>query len=191
MKAASRPVARRYARALLDVSEGKAPAKGEKPPTPETLARELRQSVDLLSAAPDLGRALADPLLPLARKRALVQAVWTKAQASPLLLRLLDLLVEQGRAELLPAVEEAFRHAWNARRGVVEAEAVSAVELAGPQLNALTKALAQVSGKEVDLRTALDPKVLGGVLVRMAGKNYDGTVRGQLKAMKSRLVHGA
>jgi F-type H+-transporting ATPase subunit delta len=184
-------VARRYARALIDVCEGKTTGKAQIPPPSATLAAELRESLRLLEASPDLARALQDPLLPLPRKRALVKAVWTRAEASPLLVRLLDLLVEQGRADLLPAVEEAFRHALNARRGVVEAEAVTAEALETGQRDALTSVLAKVSGKDVDLRTALDPKVIGGVLVRMAGKSYDGTVRGRLRAMKSRLVHGA
>lgn len=191
MKAATRPVARRYARALLDVTEEKTTGNGEAPPSAETLAGELRDSLKLLETSPDLQRVLQDPLLPLPRKRELVKAVWTKAQASPLLVRLLDLLVEHGRADLLPAVEEAFRHAWNARRGVVEAEAVTAGALEADERDALTKVLAKVSGKDVDLRTELDPKVIGGVLVRMAGRSYDGTVRGRLRAMKSRLVHGA
>jgi F-type H+-transporting ATPase subunit delta len=73
---------------------------------------------------------------------------------------------------------------------VVEAEAVTAVALADDQKGAITKALAGISGLGVDLETRLDAKVLGGVLVKMAGKSYDGTVRGRLKAMKSRLVHG-
>jgi F-type H+-transporting ATPase subunit delta len=191
MKAVTRPVARRYARALLDVIEAKMTGKGEAPPSAEVLAAELRDSLNLLEGSPALARALQDPILPQARKRALVKAVWTEAKASPLLVRLVDLLVEHGRADILPAVEEAFRHAWKARRGVVEAEAVTAGPLEEAERDALTKVLAKVSGKDVDLRTELDPEVIGGVLVRMAGKNYDGTVRGQLKAMKSRLVHGA
>jgi F-type H+-transporting ATPase subunit delta len=128
--------------------------------------------------------------MPLARKRAVAKAVWDGAGASPLLARLVDLLVENGRAEWLSAIEEAYRQAWNARRGVVEAEAVTAAELLPEQRSGLTLALGRVSGKEVDLRTRKDPALIGGVLVRMAGKSYDGTVRGRLRALKARLVHG-
>ena len=74
---------------------------------------------------------------------------------------------------------------------MVEAEAVTAVELHDAQRTALTEALRGVSGLSVDLRTRLDPKVLGGVLVKMAGKSYDGTVRGRLRAMKSRIAYGS
>jgi F-type H+-transporting ATPase subunit delta len=190
MKAASRPVARRYSRALLDVTQTTPPKKAEAVPSSEAFAVELRATVELFRSAPDLERAVQDPLIPLPRKKALVEAVFKKANASPLLVRLLTLLVEQGRFDLLPAIEESYRHAWNAVRGVVEAEAVSATELSDPQQEALTKALRQVSGQEVNLRTRRDAKVIGGVLVKMAGKSYDGTVRGRLRAMKTRLAHG-
>lgn len=191
MKSAPRPVARRYARALLEVTDTKTTVPGETLPSAETIATELRLSLELLESSPELRRAFQDPLLPLARKRALLRAVWTKAQASPLMVRLLDLLVEHGRAALLPAVEEAFRHAWNVRRGVVEAQAVTVEAIETGQRDALRKALARLSGQDVELRTELDPRLIGGVLVRMAGKSYDGTVRGRLRAMRSRLVHGA
>ena len=190
MKAAPRSVARRYSRALLEALKEPPREKDSRSPSAETLANELRESAALLDRAPELKQALFDPLLKAARKRALVEAVWVKAGASPLLLRLLGLLVENARLDLLPQIEAAFRAAWNAERGVVEAEAVTAVALADSQKDAIAKVLGGISGLGVDLKTRLDPTVLGGVLVKMAGKSYDGTVRGRLKAMKSRLVYG-
>ena len=190
MKAASRPIARRYSRALLEAAKEPARGNDTRPPSPEVLANELRESAALLEKTPELRQALEGPLLPAARKRGLVEAVWAKAGASPLLLRLLGLLAQNARLDLLPEIEVAFRAAWNAERGVVEAEAVTAVALADSQRDAIAKALSGISGLGVDLETRLDPKVLGGVLVKMAGKSYDGTVRGRLKALKSRLVYG-
>jgi F-type H+-transporting ATPase subunit delta len=191
VKPAARPVARRYSRALLDLTKRASRDKGETVPTSDALAAELQASVELLEKSPELARAVADPLVPAGRKKALVEAVWTKAQASPLVMRLVGLLVDQDRMDLLPAIEEAFRHAWNAERGVVEAEASSAVELDAAQKTGLVEALAAVSGKEVDLEWHLDPKLIGGMLVKMAGKSYDGSVRGRLKALRRRLVYGA
>ena len=190
MKLASRSVARRYSRALEGAAKEALEAKTQGALSPSALAQELRDSADLLEKSPALKQALFDPLMPAIRKRALLDAVWGKAGASPLLLRLLGLLVQNARLELLPEIESAFREAWNAERGVVEAEAVTAEALEGPQKDAIAKALSRISGKDVDLETRLDPKVLGGVLVKMAGKSYDGTVRGRLKALKIRLVHG-
>ena len=190
MKAASRAVARRYSRALLEAAREPARGMDTRAPSAEALAKELRESAALLEKTPELKQALFDPLLPAARKRGLVEAVWATAGGSPLLLRLLGLLVHNARLDLLPEIEAAFRAGWNAERGVVEAEAVTAVALADAERQAIAKALSGISGLGVDLETRLDPKVLGGVLVKMAGKSYDGTVRGRLQAMKSRLVYG-
>jgi F0F1-type ATP synthase delta subunit len=43
----------------------------------------------------------------------------------------------------------------------------------------------------VEISTETDPAVLGGVLVRIGGKSYDGTVRARLRALKERLASGA
>jgi F0F1-type ATP synthase delta subunit len=43
----------------------------------------------------------------------------------------------------------------------------------------------------VEIETRLDPAVLGGVLVRVGGRSYDGTVRARLRALKERLASGA
>jgi F0F1-type ATP synthase delta subunit len=42
----------------------------------------------------------------------------------------------------------------------------------------------------VELARRVDADVLGGILVRMGGRTYDGTVRSQLKALRESLAHG-
>jgi F-type H+-transporting ATPase subunit delta len=62
------------------------------------------------------------------------------------------------------------------------------VELPPAQADALAAALAKVAGSEVELRPLVDPQVLGGLVVRMAGKTYDGSVRGRLAALREALL---
>jgi F-type H+-transporting ATPase subunit delta len=171
-------VARRYARALLDVA-------GQQGDAAFALRRELREATALLAAQQDLRKALEHPALPAERKRKV--AVWGRG-ASPVMVRLLDLLVERGRMELLPAIEESFSALWNAQRGVVAAEAVSALALDEAQTRAVAEALRKATGKDVELQTRTDEALLGGILVKMAGRTYDGTVRGRLRALRQRLV---
>jgi len=118
-----------------------------------------------------------------------VKAVWQARNASPLLLRLLDLLAERGRLDVLSAVAESYAVLHNAHKGVVRAEVVTAVPLETTQQRLLETALGQVAdAKAVELRAQVDPTVLGGVLVRMAGRTYDGTVRGRLASLRARLA---
>jgi F-type H+-transporting ATPase subunit delta len=187
VRAANRPLARRYAHALLDVASAGTKAEGI---SPESLRRELQGAVALLAGSPDLTAVLSHPGVGAEGRKKVAAAVWGRAKASPLFRRLLDMLVERRRIGLLPLIEAAFGELWNARRGVVSAEAVGAVPLAEAETRALARALEKASGHEVELRSRVDADVLGGILVRMGGRTYDGTVRSQLKALRESLAHG-
>ena len=47
-----------------------------------------------------------------------------------------------------------------------------------------------LSGKEVVLQQEIDPSLLGGMTVELAGKVYDGSIRTQLEKMKQRIARG-
>jgi F-type H+-transporting ATPase subunit delta len=179
MKPRAQGVARRYARALLDV----ALQQGD----PETVRRELRAAAALLAAQGELRAALEHPALSGEAKKKVAEAVWG-GRASTLTARLLALLAERGRIGLLDAIEAAFGVLWNVHRGVVAAEAVSAAPLDEGQTRAVAEALRRATGKEVELQARVDPALLGGLMVKMAGRTYDGSVRGRLRALRARLV---
>jgi F-type H+-transporting ATPase subunit delta len=179
MRPGERGAARRYARALLDV----AVQQGD----PEAVRRELREAVALLAAQAELRSTLLHPALPGEARKKLVDAVWGR-RASKLTARLMALLAERGRIGLLGAIEESFGALWNAHRGAVAAEAVTAVPLDEAQTRALVETLRRATGTEVELRSRTDAALLGGLVVRMAGRTYDGSVRGRLKSLRERLV---
>jgi F-type H+-transporting ATPase subunit delta len=171
---APRALARRYARCLLEVAGAEALA----------LRDELRDFSLLVLDHTELRRALLDPGVGAARKRGLLAAVAERAGASPLLRRFVDLVASRDRVGLLPDVVEAYAELANASRGVVSAEVLSAVPLAEAQRRALAAAL----GGTVELRSRVDPDLVGGLVVRVGGTTYDGSVRTRLAALKRRLA---
>ena len=117
----------------------------------------------------------------------MLAALADRAGASVLLLRLVELLATRDRVALLPDVVEAYADLANAARGVVSAEAVSAVALPEAQRRALAVALGGPAGP-AELRSRVDPALIGGLLVRVGGRTYDGTVRTRLAALRRRLA---
>ena len=117
----------------------------------------------------------------------MLAALAERAGASVLLRRLVELLASRDRVALLPDVAEAYADIANAARGVVSAEAVSAVALPEAQARALAAALGGPAGP-AELRRRVDPELIGGLLVRVGGKTYDGTVRTRLAALRRRLA---
>jgi F-type H+-transporting ATPase subunit delta len=172
-------VARRYARAALDV----ALAQGE------TGFREDLDELDrVFETSGELRTVFLHPAIPAEKKTGLVAALWGGRRPSELLLRLINLLAQRERLELLPLVARAYRRLWNAHRGVVEAEAVSARALDDTEAHAVSEAAGRAVGRQVDLQRRVDPDLMGGLLLRMEGRVYDGTVRARLRALRERLA---
>ena len=179
MKVGHQGAARRYARALLEVALEKGEA--------DSMREALRGADELLSHHPELQAALTHPAVAVDRKKAIAREVFGRQGPDDTLMRLIDLLIARGRLELLPAIDRAYTAAWNAKRGTLMAEAVTAEGLTPAQQERLSQALAAASGRGVELTTAVDPHVLGGVRVTMGGRIYDGTVRGRLDSLRRHL----
>jgi F-type H+-transporting ATPase subunit delta len=170
----TRAVAQRYARALLEVAG----------PDALMVRDELRAFVSLVEDHPDLRRVLLDPALGAEPRRRVLAAVAERAGVSPLVRRLLDLVASRDRVSLLPELCSAYAELANQASGVVSAEVFSAVPLAEPQRQCLAGAL----GSRVELRCREDPALVGGLLVRVDGTTYDGSVRTRLAALRRRLA---
>jgi F-type H+-transporting ATPase subunit delta len=176
-----RALARRYARALFDA------AAHQGPEAPLALRDELRAFAPLLAGHAELRHALSHPGLGAEPRRRVLAALADRAGASVLLRRLVELLATRDRALLLPDIAEAYADIANAASGVVSAEAVSAVALPEAQARALAVTLGGPAGP-AELRRRVDPELIGGLLVRVGGKTYDGTVRTHLAALRRRLA---
>ena len=181
MTGSARSLARRYARALFDA------ARREGPDVPLALRDELRAFAPLLTGHDELRRALQRPGQGAEPRRRVLAAVADRAGASVLLRRLLELLATRDRVPLLPDLVLAYADVANAARGVVSAEAVCAVAPTEAQARALAVALGGPAGP-AELRSHVDPELIGGLLVRVGGKTYDGTVRTHLAALRRRLA---
>jgi F-type H+-transporting ATPase subunit delta len=170
----ARAIAQRYARALLEVAG----------PDALKVRDELRAFVTLAEGHREVHRVLVDPALGTVPRRRVLAAVAEQAGVSPLVRRLLDLVATRHRFSLLPDLCEVYAELANQAHGVVSAEVVSAVPLAEPQRQCLAGAL----GGRVELQCREDPALVGGLLVRVDGTTYDGSVRTRLAALRRRLA---
>jgi len=61
------------------------------------------------------------------------------------------------------------------------------VELTGDEKKRLADAMAKCTGKKVRLSYNIDPKLLGGVVVRVGDKVIDGSVLARLQTLREHL----
>ena len=67
---------------------------------------------------------------------------------------------------------------------------MSASALEPERFAQLNDRLRGISGKDVILQQETDASLLGGLLLELEGKIYDGSIRTQLENMKQRIARG-
>ena len=111
-------------------------------------------------------------------------AVANKAKLNPMTVKLLGVLAANRRlGELFPLIN-AFNKMYDAYKGIVNAEVVTAVALSAPQLDDLKTTLAKALGHQAEISTSVDPAILGGLKVRVGSRLFDASLKTKLDSLK-------
>ena len=171
--------ARRYAEALFGI----AVEKGSLDSSSAELDRVSGAAHDAQAM-----RVLAGPGLTLQRKGELMDAL--AGPLSPETKALVTLLLERHRAQVLPALADAFAQKVRERRGIELAEVTTAISLQEEDSRAVASWLAAYLGKQVEVHTHVDPEIIGGLVARVGDQLIDASVRGRLESLKKQLQVG-
>jgi len=178
-----RTAAKRYARALFDIAIAE---KGDL----DAIEQQLAEFTDLFTGNAALSKVLLNPAVPAPRKGAAVAAIVKRTSVASVVAKLLVLLAERDRLVLLPDVLSAYRDRLLDHKNIVRAEITSAAPLAADRTKAIERSLAKATGRGVSLSTRVAPELVGGLVAKVGGTVYDGSVTTQLKKMKQRLTEG-
>lgn len=176
-------VARRYARALLDVAAESNAL--------DVVTTQLTGFVAAFEVNRELNDVLVNPAYSRAQRAAVVDAVMTASGATnPLLANTLRLLTDRNRLPLLPDIARQFREMADERAGRVRGKVTSAVALGADVLKQMEQTFEKITQRDVVLESKVDPAVLGGVSAQVGSHLYDGTIRTQLESMRRGLKAG-
>lgn len=178
----SSAVVNRYANALADVVMGPNAAI-----QPGDAAAQLRSFAQLVSSTQDLRNALTSPSVSLARKRAVISRLADMLGATRMVRNFLLVLSDHRRLDAISEVASAFETIIDERLGFARANIESAEPLRPDQQDAVLRTIAELTGKNVRPAYSVNPDLVGGVVVNVGSKVYDGSVRGQLAAIGRRL----
>ncbi len=175
-------VTSRYARAFVDAVFGLKLDSTK-------VVQDLQSFLALSSESSELQRVWENPSIAAEQKRNLLDAIGGRLGLLKQVRNFLAILIDHYRMGMLPEIARQFEHELHERLGFTEAEITSARELADQQRRELELQISQLTGKRVLAKYAIDPKLLGGAMVRVGSTIYDGSVRGQLQKMKEQLVN--
>lgn len=174
-----RTLAIRYARALL--------AAAEKDDTVEETEGTLLALKEAYLASPGFRQAMHQPRIPRARRKAILRSAF-EGKSSRAFLEFLDLLVDKKRVDFIPEIADAFDRLADASRGVVRVQVDSWRPLDDARRAALTAKIVAVTQRKVELLEKVDPRLKGGIRIKIGDGMIDGSVATRLKELRERLM---
>jgi F-type H+-transporting ATPase subunit delta len=148
--------------------------------------RELGEFVAALQASAELRDFLRNPQIEGRAKREVIEELL--AGADDLFLNFVRLLAEKGRIEEIDAVFEELERLIAAEERLLELELVTAIELSDKEAKEIVEQIEQASGRRVEARRRVDPKLIGGLVVQAGSLRLDASVRGRLDRLREELT---
>jgi F-type H+-transporting ATPase subunit delta len=175
----SSKVAKRYARALAGLSSDTNQL--------ETWGAELERLAQMVGA-PMIAVQLASPeISPAAKVQALALIAERLGLSFPL--RSFGTVVARhGRIEDMPAIADAYRQILDELMGRVRATLIFARAPYDAELAQVMTGLEAISHKKIIPTVKIDEALLGGVVVELEGKTYDGSLANRLAEAQRRLA---
>jgi len=172
-----------YARALL----GAAAHDRSGPAVVDELEALVAEVLDRL---PSFEAALASPRVPVESKLRMLEAAFAGRMSRHLLI-LLKVMAERGRLGIVRQVATAARRLLNELHGRLEVELRSAQPLSSDAIGVVAARLRAAFNSDVDLETLVDPRIIGGLVIRIGDTLYDGSVRNQLERLRAATLEHA
>lgn len=168
---------RRYAEAAFDVAQEQNSVQG--------WITSLRQASQVLER-PETLRYFRDPNVPTHEKLQAIDAAFVGVSQE--VRNLLRMLTVRNRLGLLPSITTEVERLDREHRGIVEAEVTVARPMTEAEQADVTRRLSASLGKQVNITTSVDPKIIGGILIRIGDRLIDASVAGRFERLRHELA---
>ncbi len=148
----------------------------------DDVSADLSALADVLGADSDVARVLHSPKVDGRAKKSALAAL--AGSAHPLTVNLLQVLVDRGRLEELPALARAFAERVAAAEGRLAVEVTSAIPLMDGLRAKVIERIREQTGKTPEITERVDPEIIGGLVLRVGGVVTDASVRGRLDGLR-------
>ena len=165
----------RYATALFELARENASI--------DKVESSLATVKQALAESPDFAALTSSPLLARGDAAKGVAAAAKAMKLDPLTANFLGVLAQNRRLAALPGIVRDFRTLAARHRGETTAEVTSAHPLSSSQVAELKAQLRQRVGRDVNVDLAVDPSLLGGLVVKIGSQMIDSSIKTRLNSL--------
>jgi F-type H+-transporting ATPase subunit delta len=174
-------IARVYAEALFDVAKEK-----------DKLDR-IHDELDQFAAALEENRELQvfffSPYFSSAEKREGIERA--VSGADPEFSNFLALLVEKHRMPLIFRIRRQFERRWKEENRKLDVTVTSAIELDPKVVEKVGTEIEKQTGRSVELSSAVDEDILGGIVLQVGNMVLDASIRNRLEKLRKSIASAA
>jgi len=169
-------ISSRYANSLLELAEKQGQV--------DLVLEDLKSFKRAVDSNREFELMLKSPIIPAEKKATIMQQIFSgKVQASTM--DFFNMVVQKKREMFLPEMAESFQTLYNSKNHIAAATlttAVPATEQIMAEVNNVIKE--HTDAQKVDLKTKIDPSLIGGFILRFEDKQYDASIATKLNRMK-------
>ena len=168
-------LAGRYATALFGLARDESQI--------DAVTRSLDSLENALTHSSDFATLVTSPLVSRGDATKAIAALTPTFGLDPITARFLGVLAQNGRLGELKNVIRLVRQLALGHRGETTAEVTSAHPLNDQQVAELKSKLRARLGRDVGINAAVDPSLLGGIVVRLGSQMIDASIRTKLNTL--------
>jgi F-type H+-transporting ATPase subunit delta len=171
-------IAQVYARALFEVA-----AEHDKI---DLVREQLGEFAEALNDSHELQMFFFSPYFSTDEKQEGLRQTVTEADES--FLNFLSLLLENHRMPVIFRVRREYDRLWREANQLLAVSITSAVELDPSVAERVGDEIGRQTGRTVELTSAVDPEILGGIVVRVGNSIIDASIRTRLDNLRKQVV---
>jgi F-type H+-transporting ATPase subunit delta len=172
-------VAKRYARALLGLSNDRRQL--------ELWGAELERLARVIQM-PEIDAAFASPEVSITAKIQVLASITGKLELSFPVRSFTAVVARHARIPDLPAVAEEYGRMLDDLMGRARATLIFAAQPGEADIKRVVGKLEQLAHQQIIPTVKIDQALLGGVIVELEGKTYDGSLTSRLTEAQHRLA---
>ena len=183
MKASDTTLAKRYARAYMDLEDGAFNRRVE-----AAAIAGITELGKVRNAADQYRKLFLHPLVGYDDKNEIFARLLSRDLMTSRAASLVRLLIRENRFYLLEEVISDCLQLYTAHAGIARAEVAVRHPLSDEALRHISKLLSSASGKKTSITQVISQRVLGGMEISLGDLLIDATVKGRLERLKHAML---
>ncbi len=174
-------IAEVYARSLFEVARESGSL--------DSVREQLGQVADTLDGNRDMQVFFFSPYFSTDEKKAGLERALD--EVDPTVGNFLALLIEKHRMPAVFRIRQRFEALWQEENKVLPVQITSAVQLSDDVVRSIGDRIGERTGRKVELRSDVDPDILGGLVLRVGNNVLDASIRNRLENLRKQVARGA